>query len=98
MRYFEEIPEYLYHYITVATAKLIIKNRTIRFNSLADMDDKQEPKTKEFPNIGAGILASCWSEENESIPQWNMYASDGRGVCIKLHSFPFENLYMEDFL
>ncbi|MBE6746525.1 MAG: hypothetical protein E7558_03645 [Ruminococcaceae bacterium] len=34
--------EYLYHYTSIETLALILKNRTIRFNSLDKMDDLQE--------------------------------------------------------
>ena len=34
--------EYLYHYTNIETLALILKNRTIRFNSLDRMDDLQK--------------------------------------------------------
>ena len=34
--------EYLYHYTTVDTLELILKNKTIRFNPLTKMDDNLE--------------------------------------------------------
>lgn len=34
--------EYLYHYTSIETLALILKNHTIRFNSLDKMDDLQQ--------------------------------------------------------
>lgn len=44
--------EYLYHYTNIETLTLILKNRTIRFNSLDKMDDLQEQETADLKNIG----------------------------------------------
>lgn len=85
------IPDYLYHYTTVETLALILKNRNIKFNSLSNLDDKQEEKSNDELNFGKNIFVSSWTdEENESIPMWNMYADMHCGVRIKLHSHPFE--------
>ncbi len=89
MQHYPEVPKYLYHYTKLDTAKKIVQNKTIRFRSLADMDDALEPVAKGFPNAGSAIYASCWSEVGESLPQWYMYGENSKGVCLKLHSFPF---------
>lgn len=84
-------PDYLYHYTTVETLALILKNRNIKFNSLSNLDDKQEEKSDDELNFGKNIFVSSWTdEENESIPMWNMYADMQCGVRIKLQSNPFE--------
>ena len=44
--------KYLYHYTNIETLALILKNRTIRFNSLDRMDDLQEQQTADVKNIG----------------------------------------------
>lgn len=77
--------EYLYHYTNIETLALILKNRTIRFNSLDKMDDLQEQQTADIENIGQFCYISSWTEDDtESIPMWNMYASLDLGVRIKL--------------
>ena len=48
MQHYPEIPKYLYHYTKLETAKKIVQNKTIRFRSLADMDDALEPVAKAF--------------------------------------------------
>lgn len=82
---------YLYHYTNVETLALILKNHTIRLNSLDKMDDKQEQMTADLKNIGQFIYISSWTDEaKESIPMWNQYASIDQGVRIKLRKNPFK--------
>lgn len=83
--------EYLYHYTSIETLALILKNRTIRFNSLDKMDDLQEQQTADIKNIGQFCYISSWTDDaTESIPMWNMYASLNLGVRIKLRKNPFK--------
>ena len=83
--------EYLYHYTNIETLALILKNRTIRFNSLDKMDDLQEQQTADMKNIGQFCYISSWTDDSaESIPMWNMYASLNLGVRIKLRKNPFK--------
>lgn len=83
--------EYLYHYTSIEILALILKNRTIRFNSLDKMDDLQEQQTADVKNIGQFCYISSWTDDStESIPMWNMYASLNRGVRIKLRKNPFK--------
>lgn len=86
-----ENTEYLYHYTNLETLALILKNRTIRFNSLDKMDDLQEKETADIKNIGQFCYISSWTEDaTESIPMWNMYASLNSGIRIKLCKNPFK--------
>ena len=83
--------EYLYHYTNIETLALILKNRTIRLNSLDKMDDLQEQQTADIKNIGQFCYISSWTDDStESIPMWNMYASLNLGVRIKLRKNPFK--------
>jgi hypothetical protein len=82
--------EYLYHYTNIETLALILKNQTIRFNSLDKMDDLQEQQTADIKNIGQFCYISSWTDDaTESIPMWNMYASLTLGVRIRLRKNPF---------
>lgn len=84
------LPEYLYYYTDVDTLALILKNHTIRLNSLDKMDDKQEQMSTDLQNFGKFVFVSCWTEEQiESIPMWRMYTPKGKGVRLKLRSNPF---------
>lgn len=83
--------EYLYHYTSIEVLALILKNRTIRFNSLDKMDDLQEQQTADIKNIGQFCYISSWTDDStESIPMWNMYASLNLGVRIRLRKDPFK--------
>ena len=86
-------PEYLFHYTSIETLALILKNRTIRFNSLCNVDDMQEQTTNDIQNYARFVFVSCWTDsEQESIPMWMMYAKRNEsvgGVRIKLSTNPF---------
>lgn len=83
--------EYLYHYTNIESLALILKNQTIRFNSLDRMDDLQEKESADIKNIGQFCFITSWTSESlESIPMWNMYASLTQGVRIKLRKDPFK--------
>lgn len=83
--------EFLYHYTSIETLALILKNRTIRFNSLDKMDDLQEKETADIKNIGKFCYISSWSDNSvESIPMWREYASINQGVRLKLKKNPFK--------
>lgn len=83
--------DYLYHYTSVDSLALILKNRTIRLNTLDKMDDLQEQKTADIRNFGKFFFVSSWtSDETESIPMWKMYTAPQSGVRIKLRKNPFK--------
>lgn len=82
--------EYLYHYTSIDSLALILKNRTIRLNPLDKMDDLQEQKTADVENIGKFVFVSSWTDDPvESIPMWKMYTNPSSGVRIKLRKNPF---------
>lgn len=83
--------DYLYHYTNIETLALILKNHTIRFNSLDKMDDLQEQETADLKNVGQFCYISSWTDDvDESIPMWNMYTSIDSGVRIRLKKNPFK--------
>jgi len=83
--------EYLFHYTSVQSLAMILKNKSIRFNSLNMMDDLQEGKTADKQNYGRFCLISSWtSEEAESIPMWRMYTPKDGGIRISMRKNPFE--------
>jgi len=85
----EEV-KYLYHYTSIESLALILKNRTIRLNPLDKMDDLQEQKTEDIENIGKFVFVSSWTDDStESIPMWKMYTDPTAGVRIKLRKNPF---------
>lgn len=89
-------PQYLYHYTTIDTLALILKYKTIRFNSLANVDDLEEQESADLSNFGKFCYASCWTaDKKENIALWNMYSKNGTGVRIKLASNPFKKNKIE---
>lgn len=81
----------MYHYTNLETLALILKNRTIRFNNLADMDDLEEGDTRDLGKVGKYVFISSWTkDELESIPLWNLYTPNATGVRIKLKENFFE--------
>lgn len=83
--------DYLYHYTNLSSLALILKNRTIRFNSLINMDDAEEVKTRNSEFLGKYCFISSWTElEAESIPFWTMYTGKMSGIRIGMRKNPFE--------
>lgn len=83
--------ESLYHYTTVDTLKLILKNKTFRFTSLEFVDDLEEAETEDFGNLGRFCYVSCWTENSEeSISMWKEYTDPKQGIRIKLPKYIFE--------
>ena len=85
-----EVPDYLYHYTSVESLALILKNKTIRLNSMDQMDELQEKETADIKNFGQFYYVSSWTDDDvESIPMWSIYTKIDAGVRIKLHANPF---------
>lgn len=88
--------KYLYHYTSIEILLLILKNKTLAFNSLQNVDDIEEAKSEDIENIGKMCYVSCWTyDKGESIPMWNMY-TNMHGVRIKLKEFPFKKYQYEE--
>lgn len=90
-----EAQTFLYHYTSINTLGLILKNKSIKFNSLEKMDDLDE-KIVLNKELGKYTFVSCWTNiEEESIPMWKMYSDDFKGIRIKLPKNPFK-VYIKD--
>jgi hypothetical protein len=78
--------ELIHHYTDINTFSLILNYKTIRFNRLDRVDDITEEESFKVLKLAKFFFVSCWTyDQNESIPQWNMYTKDMAGVRI---SFP----------
>ena len=87
----DDIPEKLFHYTSLESLALILRNQTLRLMPLTGMDDPQENLTRDIANLGKFFFASCWTDDrDESIPMWKMYASLESGVRIALPANPFQ--------
>lgn len=83
--------EHLYHYTTIETLERILSNRTIKFNSLDNLDDLDEGISQDATPYRRFIYISCWTDDVlESIPMWNLYATLDKGIRIKMRKYPFK--------
>lgn len=83
--------DYLFHYTNLEALALILKNHTIRLNSLKNMDDAEEVKTANSDFLGKYCFVSSWTDiEEESIPFWGIYTNRMTGVRLKMRKNPFE--------
>lgn len=84
--------ENIFHYTSIENLLLILKTKSICFNSLENVDDMEEKETEDLKNFGRFYYVSCWNKSSkESIPLWTMYSQDMQGVRIELPKFPFKN-------
>lgn len=84
----------IFHYTSFETLLYILKNKTLRFTSLAKVDDLIEAHTKDYGFLAEYCYVSCWTRlEEESIPQWNMYSKDMTGVRIGLEFESSDDLF-----
>lgn len=91
----------IYHYTTIDTLSLILKNKTIRFNRLDNgLDDLQEGAiSSNGVKLGNYGFVSCWTENREeSIPLWKMYTDNGIGVRIALEKDMFKDYHYPDIV
>lgn len=75
----------IYHYTTLETLALILKNRTLRFNNVKNMNDPEESVTEDFKSsLQNYTFISCWTQNpEESIPLWQMYSDSAHGVRLE---------------
>lgn len=75
----------IYHYTSLETFALIIKNRTFLFNNVKNMNDPEEVVTEDFKmSLQDYAFISCWTQNpEESIPLWQMYSDSAHGVRLE---------------
>lgn len=89
--------KYLHHYTSVDSLLKILEYGTIRFNNLADVNDKHEGDTFDAGNLGQYIFASCWTENSkESSLMWENYGDSYKGVRISI-PYPIFDLHYIDY-
>lgn len=73
----------IYHYTSIDTLELILKNHTIRFNRLDQVPDLSESNSFTKLKLGNFFFISCWTKSlKESIPLWQMHSQAMTGVRI----------------
>lgn len=87
----------LYHYTTIDSLALILKNKTLKFSRLDCVDDLEEGRVESSGiKLGKHFFVSCWTEnQDESIPLWKMYSGDSYGVRISLDKDMFKKYVVE---
>lgn len=91
------MPDTLFHYTSLPSLALILRNRTIRFTRLDGVDDPQERRTADSRNLAKFRFVSCWTDSSEeSIPMWREYAGVELGVRIELPVDPFMRYGLTD--
>lgn len=82
----------VYHYTSIETLALILKNKTIRFNRLDHVDDCEESLYGSGPTnikLGQYTFVSCWTKDStENLSLWKMYTNN-KGVRIGLEEDMF---------
>ena len=88
----------LYHYTSIETLALILKNGTIKFNRLDTVDDLEEAGyTSDGMQLGKYMFVSCWTKSSEeNIALWSMYADKGKGIRIELDEDMFREYKAQD--
>lgn len=74
----------IYHYTSIDTLELILKNQTIRFNRLDQVGkDLSESNSFDKLKLGKYLFVSCWTKSLiESIPLWHMQSQEMTGVRV----------------
>lgn len=82
----------LYHYTSIETLALILKNKTMRFSRLDCVDDPDEYSfSRDGITPAHYCFVSCWTKNSrENLPQWYMYGNSTHGIRIELDSDMFE--------
>lgn len=88
----------IHHYTNIDVLALILKNRTLRFTRLDQVDDKEESNfVCNGVNLGPYTFISCWTEsKEESIPMWKMYTKEKWGVRLSFEKEGMFKTYIED--
>lgn len=88
----------IYHYTNLEALALILRNKTIRFNCLDNVDDIEEGNSESYGvRFCKYLLVSCWTENSEeTIPLWKMYGGDFGGVRISMEQDMFEEYVISD--
>lgn len=75
----------IFHYTTLESLELILKNHTLRLNALKNLDDEDEGIDIYFgKKLSKYIYISSWTDSSrENISLWNLYTKNMQGVRIE---------------
>lgn len=64
----------------------MFSNKTLRLNSLSNVDDMEEGQVDIFGDMSKYIFVSSWTKDNfENVALWNMYTPNMSGVRIRIN-------------
>ena len=85
------VPSKLFHYTSIGSLALILKNRSIRLSRLDTVDDVSEALSKDAVQYAKYLFVTCWTDKEEvSIPFWHMYTPNMAGVRLGLSTPIFQ--------
>src|SRR6056297_1065748 len=94
----KELPDYLYHYTSIEVLEKILKNSTLRFSRLDQVNDPMEVKASDIKKAETTIFISCWTDQTEEITTlWERYTKGEFGVRIKMPINMFEGRRCPDY-
>lgn len=84
-------PKALFHYTGIEALSLILQSKKIRFSRADLVNDLEELRIIDVPELKKSVFISCWTASaEESVPLWKIYASNLKGVRIKLPTAMFK--------
>jgi hypothetical protein len=88
----------IYHYTSFETFQKIIETKTIRLNSLKNVDDLEEGVLLDTQNQAPYTFVSCWTKKpDESIPLWSMYVESPFAIRIEISSDFLEPIFFKKY-
>ena len=89
--------DYIYNYTSLNVLAEILANRTLRLNSLANVDDMLEAETHDFDGLVNYVFVSSWSNDSkENIALWNLYTPKMTGIRIGFPKDFLELVFNQD--
>lgn len=83
----------IYQYTSINTLAKILENKTLLFNSLKNVDDKEEGVVSDYGDFASKIFVSCWTiDSKENLTLWNMLSKGIQDIRIgfEIEKIPFD--------
>lgn len=92
---------FVVHYTSLTTLFKILRNGTIRFNRIDNVNDLEEKDSLIINDNYRRVFIACFSYENsESIPMWRIYTTKETGVRLKIQlndGYSVDDLIVNDW-
>lgn len=90
----------LSHYTNITALEKILKSNRFKFNSLKNMNDKLEGRSRDVRGLYNVIFCSSWCNDNSKSGieyMWKNYTKEGEGIRINLPINPFREHEVKGF-